>query len=335
LADSWAPHRLLALVLIAVALAAAALIGLTWVAGVHDVLAGLVHPDPLWLGVAVAGEVVAYLGYTAAYREVASAQDGAELDVPKAAALVSAGFGVFVHGGGFALDRTALEHAGLSEAEARRRVRSLGALEYAVLAPAALVASAVVLVQHRSISAGLTLPWIIGVPVGAALALTALRFRAAVSRWPYIGAPLERALHSLGLVLSLIRSPRRHGLAVLGTLVYWAGDIFCLWATLHAFSAHTPPVAQLVVAYATGYALTRRALPLGGAGIIETLLPLSLSWLEIALAPALLAVFAYRLINLWLPIIPALAGLPSLRRLERSRPPRRRERRTRSATSRA
>jgi hypothetical protein len=37
-------------------------------------------------------------------------------------------------------------------------------------------------------------------------------------------------------------------------------------------------------------------------------------------APALLAVFAYRLINLWLPMIPALAGLPTLRRLERTRP---------------
>ena len=107
---------------------------------------------------------------------------------------------------------------------------------------------------------------------------------------------------------------------MVGTVAYWAGDIFCLWATLHAFEARTPPVAQLVVAYATGYALTRRALPLGGAGIVETMLPLSLHWLKIALAPALLAVFAYRLINLWLPIIPALAGLPTLRRLERSRP---------------
>jgi uncharacterized membrane protein YbhN (UPF0104 family) len=333
LTDLWAPHRLLALVLIAAALAAGALIGLTWVAGVNEVLVGLAHPRWLWLGVAVAGEVVAYLGYTVAYREVASAEGGAEIDVPRAAALVSAGFGVFVHGGGFALDRAALEHAGLSEAEARRRVRSLGALEYAVLAPAALIAAAVVFVFHQSISASLTLPWIIGVPVGAAVALSAFHFRRSISRWPYVGPPLEHVLHSLELVLSLVGSPRRHGLAVLGTLAYWAGDIFCLWATLHAFSAHTPPVAQLVVAYATGYALTRRALPLGGAGIVETMLPLSLSWLKIALAPALLAVFAYRLINLWLPIVPALAGLPSLRQLERGRPGRR-ERRTRSATSR-
>ena len=184
LADLGAPHRVLFLVLVAAALAAGALIGLTWVAGVDDVLEGLVHPRWLWLGVAVVGQVVAYAGYTAAYREVARAEDGAELDVPKAAAIVSAGFGVFVHGGGFALDRAALQRAGLSEPEARRRVRSLGALEYAVLAPAALIAGVVVLIQQQAISPSLTLPWIIGVPVGAAIALTALRFKRAVSRWP-------------------------------------------------------------------------------------------------------------------------------------------------------
>jgi uncharacterized membrane protein YbhN (UPF0104 family) len=320
------------LVVVAAALAAGGLIGLAWVVGFHRFLVGLVHPHWLWLGVAVAGEVVAYAGYTAAYREVAGADDGAELEVPKAAALVAAGFGVFVHGGGFALDRAALRRAGLSEGEARRRVLSLGALEYVVLAPAALIAAAIVLVQHQSISSSLTLPWIIGVPVGAALALTALHFEKTVSGWAYIGRPLGRWLHSLELVLALLTSPRRGALAVTGTLAYWGGDIFCLWATLHAFSAHTPPVAQLIVGYATGYALTRRALPLGGAGVVETLLPFALSWLKIALAPALLAVFAYRLINLWLPIVPALASLPTLRGLERSKRRRRPSRRSLAAS---
>src|SRR5581483_10684898 len=96
-------------------------------------------------------------------------------------------------------------------------------------------------------------------------------------------------------------------------------DIGCLWAALHVFYAHTPPIAQLLVGYATGYALTRRTLPLGGAGIVEALLPFSLHWVGIALAPAVLGVLAYRVINLWLPMLPALAGLPSLRRLERRR----------------
>jgi uncharacterized membrane protein YbhN (UPF0104 family) len=307
------------LVVVAAALAAGALIGLAWSVGFGKVLHGLVHPHWSWLGIAVAGEVVAYLGYTAAYREVARADDGAELAVPKAAALVASGFGVFVHGGGFALDRAALRRAGLSETEARRRVLGLGALEYAVLAPATLIAAVLVLIQHQSISASLTVPWIAGVPVGAVLALTALRYKSSIARWPYIGKPLRHWLDSLGLVLHLLLVPRRHGLAFVGTLAYWGGDIFCLWATLHAFSAHTPPVAQLIVGYSTGYAVTRRALPLGGAGVVEALLPFALGWLKIALAPALLAVFAYRVINLWLPIVPALAGLPTLRSLERSR----------------
>jgi uncharacterized membrane protein YbhN (UPF0104 family) len=323
---SWAPHRLTLLVVVAASLAAGALFGLTLVVGVRKVLTGLVHPHWVWLGVAVAGEVVAYIGYTAAYREVARAEDGAELEVPKAAALVATGFGVFVHGGGFALDRAALERAGLSQDEARHRVLGLGTLEYAVLAPVTLVASVLVLLWHPTISSSLTVPWIVGVPAGTVLTLTALHYEEAVGGWPLIGKPLARGLHAVRLVLALFRSPRRHGLAVLGTLVYWAGDIFCLWATLHAFSALTPPVAQLIVGYSTGYAITRRALPLGGAGVVEALLPFALGWLDIRLAPALLAVFAYRLINLWLPIIPALAGLPTLRRLERRTPRRRRRR---------
>jgi uncharacterized membrane protein YbhN (UPF0104 family) len=316
---SWSPwpvHRLAILVGVAAVLAAGALFGLASVVGISTALSRLVHPHWTWLVVAVGGELFAYAGYTAAYREVARVERGAELAVPKAAALVAAGFGVFVHGGGFALDRTALQRAGLSKDEARRRVLGLGMLEYAVLAPATLAAAIVVVIWHPTISTGLTLPWIVGPPVGAALAAVALRFKARIGHWPLVGRPLLHSLEALELVLLFAKAPLRHALAFTGTLAYWAGDIFCLWATLHAFSAQPPPVAQLVVGYATGYALTRRALPLGGAGVVEVFLPFALGWLKIALLPALLAVFAYRLINLWLPIIPALAGLPTLRSLE-------------------
>jgi uncharacterized membrane protein YbhN (UPF0104 family) len=263
---------------------------------------------------------VAYLGYTFAYREVARAEGGAEFEVPKAAALVASGFGVFVHGGGFALDREALRRSGLSRTEARRRVLGLGMLEYAVLAPAAAIAAGLVYVTKQQVSPSLTLPWVIGVPAGAVIALVALRFRDRICRWRWIGAQLSHGLHALRLVLRMLVSRTGLAFGILGIAIYWAGDIFCLWATLHAFSAHTPPIAQLVVGYATGYAATRRALPLGGAGVVEALLPFALGWLAIALAPALLAVFAYRVINLWLPMIPALAGIPTLRRLEHARP---------------
>jgi len=59
--------------------------------------------------------------------------------------------------------------------------------------------------------------------------------------------------------------------------------------------------------------LTRRTLPLAGAGAVEALLPFALSWCGISLAAAVLAVFAYRVCNLWLPLLPAALGLRSLR----------------------
>ena len=64
---------------------------------------------------------------------------------------------------------------------------------------------------------------------------------------------------------------------------------------------------------ATGYALTRRTLPLGGAGAVDALLPFALSWCGISLAAAVLAVFTYRVFNLWLPILPAALGLRRMR----------------------
>jgi uncharacterized membrane protein YbhN (UPF0104 family) len=95
--------------------------------------------------------------------------------------------------------------------------------------------------------------------------------------------------------------------------LYWVGEIFSLAAALHAFGSPRPAVAALVVGYATGYALTRRTLPLAGVGVVEALLPFSLVWVGATLAPAVLAVFVYRFFNLWLPLLPAVIGVRSLR----------------------
>ena len=180
--DSWLaeqlgkPYRLVGLIGAAAILSAGALFGLAASVGLQEVWQKLVFPHWYWLPIAVAGLLVAYLGYTIAYREVVRAERGPELDVPSVAALVATGFGVFIQGGGFALDRAALERAGMSERQARERVLGLGTLEYAVLAPATVIASALLLAENGgSIDTSMTLSWLIGVPVGAVLALSALR----------------------------------------------------------------------------------------------------------------------------------------------------------------
>ena len=74
----------------------------------------------------------------------------------------------------------------------------------------------------------------------------------------------------------------------------------------------------LLIGYATGYALTRRTLPFAGAGAVEALLPFTLSWAGTPLAAAVPAVVIYRMINLWLPILPATVGLRAIRAIERA-----------------
>ena len=74
-------------------------------------------------------------------------------------------------------------------------------------------------------------------------------------------------------------------------------------------------IPALILAYATGYVATRRSLPWGGAGLVEVMMTFALVWVGVPLAPALLGVVTYRLFNFWLPVIPALAALPAVRRM--------------------
>ena len=294
----------------------AALVGVASAAGFDAVWDDLRHVDPMWLLVALGGEVVAYIGYIVAYREVARVERGPDIGATDAAALVSTGFGPFIMQGGFAVDLHAFRSYGVSDREARVRVLGLGALEYALLAPAASIASMLLLVEgvHHP-NAGITLPWAIAVPLGFMAALWALAHRRRFHGRGRVRGALAQALDSIH-VLKCLFVRYRHAAGPVGTALYWFGDIFCLWACLHAFEGTAPGIAQLVVGYATGYALTRRTLPFAGAGAVEALLPFALAWTGFPLAAALLAVFSYRIFNLWLPVVPAAAGLRRLRRAE-------------------
>ena len=288
------------------------LFAVTWVAGFDHVAARLHAVDPVWFATAFGAQLVAYLGYVLAYREVARIEPGCEIPTRNVVAAVTAGFGAFVARGGFAVDVHAFKQAGLSDQEVRVRVLGLGALEYALLAPAACVVAIQLLADGHSPSLGLTLPWAISVPLGFIAALWAVEHRDTLRTHPGRRRHLAHALDSIHVLKCLFVQPR-HAFGPLGTAIYWFGDIFCLWACLQAFTQGTPSISLLLLGYATGYALTRRTLPLGGAGAVECLLPFALSWCGISLAAAVVAVFAYRIFNFWLPTLPAALGLRHLR----------------------
>jgi uncharacterized membrane protein YbhN (UPF0104 family) len=309
------PAHTAAFVVIAGALAAGALVGLAFVAGPGAVIHRLAHPNLYWLPIAFGATVMSYLGYMLAYRECACAGSGPDLPMTHVGALVAGGFGLFIPRGGFALDVDALEVAGLPRREARVRTLSLSTLEYAVLAPVAFAISLLLLVGGFNRDDGIPLSWTIGVPVGAVIALYLLRHRRALASREGWRARLAHALDGIAHTLELVRDRRAAFFALVGMTIYWAGDIFVLWACLAVFWPHgTPSVTLIVLGYASGYALTRRSLPLAGAGAVETMLPFALMWTGIALPAAIVCVFVYRLFNLWLPLVPAAAAVFLLRR---------------------
>ena len=187
-----------------------------------------------WLPVCLIGELAAYLGYVLTIRDMARVDDGPEMNLAVSTKTVVAGFGVFAAtraSGGFAVDYWAFRRAGADKRDAVGRVLALGFLEYAVLGAAALVASALLYLRlDGHASDGITLPSLLIVPCFvAALWVTSPQRRARLSRTKRSSGCLKNgfanAVKGAGNVRSLIVNPREHGLGLVGSSLYWAGDI--------------------------------------------------------------------------------------------------------------
>jgi uncharacterized membrane protein YbhN (UPF0104 family) len=294
-----------------------------------------------WLAVAVAGQLLAYLGYVVAYRDVARASGGPRFPLPMAIRIVVFGMGASVLGasvGGLAVDYWALRRTGTARSTATRRVLAVGTLEWTVLSLYAMAAGVAALILDVHVPVAMAIAWLAAVPACVAGALwftspkrvhrfvddaprrlqaSGGRFRRALS-WleDRARAGFDNAVSGVVLVRHLISHPIRYRGGAIGYPIYWAGDILTLYAAVRAFAVPVNVVA-LILAYATSFVISALPLPAGGAGGIEAGMALALHAISVPLAAALVAVFVYRLITFWLPVIPALALLPSLRRLDR------------------
>jgi uncharacterized membrane protein YbhN (UPF0104 family) len=311
---------MVAVMTLGAALGGVALVAIAWYAGPRAVVHRFAHLDWPWVAVAAGAVVVSHIGYAFAYREIVRSERGAQMTFRRAALAVTAGFGLLTPRSGFTFDRSVWAAHGLSETESRKRVTRLAMLEYVALVPAAYAAVITLLVIHHYAREYVLVSWAIGVPAGAAAfgVIAGLRLRGRLDGRRV--AFLRRAVDGFVGVLRQVRNVPGL-LALLGMAAYWAADITALGACLVLVHAGLG-VAALVVGYSTGYALTRRSTPMGGLGVTEALLPIALWWLGAGMASALVAVFFYRVINLWLPALGAVPALKSLQTPERRRRPR-------------
>jgi len=201
----------------------------------------------LWFPICLLGEALAYAGYILAYRDVARAEGGPELDLWTTTRIVVLGFGAVVVGsgaGGLAVDFWALRRAGAGTHESTRRVLALNTLEWAVISFwAALAGLAVLLGAGEGVPLAMALAWLCVVPacvVAAAWTTQAVRANAltTIPHGPPARGLLPRGRHALRiafadaiggvlLVRHIVLRPISYPAALIGSaamLLAWLGD---------------------------------------------------------------------------------------------------------------
>ena len=291
---------------VATLVAAVAVIVIARVTGADAVGRAFDHIDLPIVGAVAGAELLTYPAYMLAFRSVAGMHGHSKLSIPIVARVVVAGFGPFALSGGFGVDKRALEAIDEDERSARVRVMALGTLEWAVLAPITCAIAIVLLATGADVLPSLLWPWATAVPLGLGFAAWAggrpdriARIGGSYKDW------LAQAIEGVGVLRTLARHPLKYWGAWLGTTLYWLADIGAFYAALRVFGLELGP-GKAVIAYATGYAATRRSLPLGGAGVTEVLMTYALYWVRQPLAPALAAVLIYRAFNFLMVAVPAL-----------------------------
>jgi hypothetical protein len=305
-----------ALVILATLLELAAGTGLAYVAGFSRVRAVIGVVDWTWVGAVAAVLLISFVGYYFAYLGIFRVEGGPSLPRRQMYAVVAAGFGGFLAHGGGVLDEYALKAAGADEPDAKARTAGLAGMEHGVLAIGGTACAIVALAAgYARPAADFTLPWAI-IPIPGFLIAFWLaeryraRFRDRAGWRRFVGTFLE----SIHLIRVLFAHPLRWGWAVLGMGLFWAADAFAAWAGLAAFGVKMN-AASLFVGFATGMVFTRRTGPLAGAGVLALVLPVTI-WISGApLAAAIVGVFVYRILALWLPMPASLAALPTLRKM--------------------
>jgi hypothetical protein len=112
----------------------------------------------------------------------------------------------------------------------------LGLLEYAVLAPATMLAAVYMQLTGLKAQSGVVPSWIIGVPLGTIIAVWLLvRYHRAgcPKTW---WSPLRKNLEAIDGLVALLKSGRRTPTAAIGMLLYWAGEIAALASCIEKFN---------------------------------------------------------------------------------------------------
>lgn len=307
-----------------VAIGVALLIGRA--AGFGRVRDEIAAANAAWFSVCFVAEVGAFASYAIVLRDAMRRHGGPAIGFPLGVHVTLASLGATrivaaAGAGGLAVTYWCFRRGGRSRDEAAVTVLGLNTLVYLVFGVVAwLAALLATLGLLGEAPLALTLPWLVVVPA----CVVSARFVTEPRRVRRFTEPAASLLRR-GLAYAIsgaawVRDVLGAGDAarpLAASAAYWAGDIVCLWAALRSVGEPLQP-AELVLAYATGYAAMVLPLPLAGVGGVEAAMTYALTAVGVPLAPALVAVAVYRLFGFWVPTLPALGALALLPRAGRA-----------------
>jgi uncharacterized membrane protein YbhN (UPF0104 family) len=288
-------------------------------AGLQDTWHRIKDGSPAWLAAATALEAVSYLGYAWNMAAV-SAADGVVLGVRRSLLITLAGTAatrlVAAGGaGGIAVTTWALSRAGHGNKNAAKQVSQHLVATYGVFLSMVIVVGTALAIAGAD-------PLLSAVPaVIAALCvavfLVVIQAPDWLSRRLDTGPRWRRRLLAAPQALAdgthfTVDLIRRREPGLWGTVVWWVFDIAALWACFWAFGGH-PIVPELVMAYLLGMLGNLLPLP-GGVGGVEGGMVGASAAFDMNASIALVAVLAYRAISVWLPALPGVLALATLRR---------------------
>ncbi|MEU8803553.1 lysylphosphatidylglycerol synthase transmembrane domain-containing protein [Spirillospora sp. NPDC048819] len=116
-------------------------------------------------------------------------------------------------------------------------------------------------------------------------------------------------------LVDVLQTPRKLFTGVGGTLLLTAAFVLCLDASIRAFGGSLP-LTTVVVVFLTANAVGSAAPTPGGLGAVEGALTLALTISGLTAETATSAVLLYRLLTLWLPVMPGWGAFTYLQRRE-------------------
>ncbi|HEY4621732.1 MAG TPA: lysylphosphatidylglycerol synthase transmembrane domain-containing protein [Gaiellaceae bacterium] len=286
-------------------------------AGFAEVREAIEKADSTWFAACLAAQVVALSAYADVFRGAFRWRAGPDPGFRLSAHVMLASIGatrVFAAGGVGAIAVTywCFRRARFSAEEALVRVLGFNTLFYVAFAVGAWTAALLTATGlWGNASLAFAAPWLVLVPLFVAAAVFVTQ-PARVERLTrpdgsFVRRALAYAIAGTAWVREVLPDPAGRRM-LLATVLYWAGNVACLWAALRSVG-ETVPFPELLLAFAAGHAATILPLPLGGVGGVDAAMTYALTAVGVPLALALVAVGVYRLFAFWVPTIPALAAL--------------------------